>query len=85
MHVASTPTATAAPTDRTYKEGCEMWLLQPLPSSIFADPYQLEDLTRAAAATSNNSRSPSDPQQQQPQNDEYRYSFKLLGPLDLEL
>lgn len=28
--------------------GCGLSLLQPLPSSIFADPYQLEDLTRTS-------------------------------------
>lgn len=31
-------------------EGCGLSLLQPLPSSIFADPYQLEDLTRSTQA-----------------------------------
>lgn len=31
-------------------EGCGLSLLQPLPSSIFADPYQLEDLMRITQA-----------------------------------
>ena len=51
-------------------EGCLPLLLQPLPSSVFADPYQLEDLTRGSCQSAANG---------------YDYSFKLLGPLDLEL
>lgn len=54
-------------------DACQLSLLQPLPSSVFADPYQLEDLTR----TSGNSSSSHKPG--------YGYTFQLLGPLDLEL
>lgn len=53
-------------------EGCHLSLLQPLPSSIFADPYQLEDLTRPSGSGSTRKAG-------------YAYTFKLLGPLDLEL
>ena len=31
---------------------CRAALLQPLPSGLFADPYQLEDLARASASSS---------------------------------
>jgi hypothetical protein len=51
---------------------CPVSLLQPLPSSIFADPYQLGDLTRSAHRGSSKVEG-------------YAYSFQLLGPLDLEL
>jgi hypothetical protein len=58
-------------------EGCQTSLLQPLPSSIYADPYQLEDLERSgssdvAAAASSIAEGTT-------------YKFQLLGPLDLEL
>jgi hypothetical protein len=53
-------------------QGCVLSLLQPLPSSIFADPYQLKDLTRSAYSSGSHAAG-------------YDYVFKLLGPLDLEL
>jgi hypothetical protein len=63
-------------------QGCQTSLLQPLPSSIYADPYQLEDLMRSTSSsgsdgsldtvTSTTARSSS-------------FTFQLLGPLDLEL
>jgi len=54
-------------------QGCSLALLQHLPSSVFVDPYQLEDLLRLSATsyTLPDAR--------------YAYSFKLFGPLDLEL
>lgn len=55
-------------------EGCQLSLLQLLPSSVFADPYQLEDLTRSSAGSA-----------AEPVSGGYSYTFKLLGPLDLEL
>uniref|UniRef100_A0A383WGT5 Phosphatidylinositol-glycan biosynthesis class X protein n=1 Tax=Tetradesmus obliquus TaxID=3088 RepID=A0A383WGT5_TETOB len=59
------------------QEGCQTSLLQLLPSSIYADPYQLEDLVRssssdAAAGPSSTAEGTA-------------YTFQLLGPLDLEL
>jgi hypothetical protein len=54
-------------------DACQLSLLQPLPSSVFADPYQLEDLTRIPG-NSSSSHKPG-----------YGYTFQLLGPLDLEL
>lgn len=43
--------APAAPGSSTHSAGgCRLSLLQPLPRSIFADPYQLEDLTRSTQA-----------------------------------
>lgn len=60
--------------------GCSLSLLQPLPSSVFADPYQLEDVTRLSI--SSNSSSSSD---QRHAAGGYSYTFELLGPLDLEL
>lgn len=65
--------AAAAPAGSvTSFDRCLISLLQPLPSSIFADPYQLEDLTRSAERDSSTIEG-------------YAYSFQLLGPLDLEL
>lgn len=62
-----------ASTDSTQDvQGCALSLLQPLPSSIFVDPYQLEDLTRSIDSSGAH-------------KDGYGYNFKLLGPLDLEL
>jgi len=58
-------------------EGCQLSLLQPLPSGVFADPYQLEDLTRSSAGSAAGPDSPV--------SGGYSYTFKLLGPLDLEL
>jgi hypothetical protein len=54
-------------------QACQLSLLQPLPSSIFADPYQLEDLTRGSEGSAAGA-APG-----------YSYSFSLLGALDLEL
>jgi hypothetical protein len=62
-----------ASTDSTQDtHGCVLSLLQPLPSSVYADPYQLEDLTRSIDSSGSNKAG-------------YNYVFKLLGPLDLEL
>lgn len=58
-------------------QGCQTSLLQPLPSSIYADPYQLEDLARSSSsslATEAIGSAGGGP-----------YNFKVLGTLDLEL
>jgi hypothetical protein len=58
-------------------QGCRISLLQPLPSSIYADPYQLEDLVRSSSS--------SVPAGGSSTGESTSYAFKLLGPLDLEL
>jgi hypothetical protein len=64
--------AAATPQAVGLLRGCELSLLQPLPSTVFADPYQLEGLARSSSSSRGSSdSSPS--------------TFTLLGPLDLEL
>jgi hypothetical protein len=70
LHLQLKPAA-AAREHAASLDACLLSVLQPLPSSVFADPYQLEDLTRTP---SNSSSKPG-----------YGYTFQLLGPLDLEL
>lgn len=70
-------------------QDCQLLLLQYLPSSIYADPYQLEDMSRAnsksetanistgvgnSSVTTSNTGSRS----------ATAFGFQLLGPLDLE-
>jgi hypothetical protein len=72
--------AAASPSDEGAEEhyhtllGCALSLLQPLPPSIFADPYELQGITTSGGGSSSSSSS----------NDQ-AYTFTLLGPLDLEL
>lgn len=51
---------------------CKLALLQYLPSSLYADPYQLEDISRAATGPAAAPTSSA-------------FAFQLLGPVDLEL
>jgi hypothetical protein len=63
--------------DTAHLHGCQTSLLQPLPSSIYADPYQLEDLLRSRS--SNKDTVTSTAAGRRP------FNFQLLGLLDLEL
>jgi hypothetical protein len=63
--------------DAAHLQGCHMSLLQPLPSSIYADPYQLEDLVRSSSSNEDTVTSSLAGQSS--------FQFQLLGPLDLEL
>jgi hypothetical protein len=63
--------------DASHLRGCQISLLQPLPSSIYADPYQLEDLVRSSSSNEAELRSSTAGRSS--------FEFQLLGPLDLEL